>query len=105
LHVINSMLLTEVLAVMSQPEENVQREAESQVWRMIEGVSAPGERPPSVQVDVRLGAPIAEMLAKVREAAADLLILGVHGAYGAAGDVGPLAAKCVRKAQESHVGA
>ncbi len=55
------------------------------------------ERAGAVELEVRVAHPVAGMMGLVREAGADMLVLGMRGASGAEQGAGSVATACVRK--------
>jgi nucleotide-binding universal stress UspA family protein len=95
LHVIDTLVVTDLAEARHAPLEQVRQQAvhgaAHELCRRLE--EAGGEAGSSVV----LGAPIDEILKKVRGVSADLLVAGARGESAEDQSVGTLAAKCLRK--------
>lgn len=97
-HVIESLVVADLAEALGQPledlREHVVRDTRVALVRFLGDLV----RPEDCTLLVRVGSPLRELLAVGEEAAADLLVLGAHGAAGTRQSVGTLAARCVRRA-------
>ncbi len=103
-HVVDERLVQEVHSVIHKSsdldhfKEEIHEHEVAELENEVLTVMARNEMPDDVQVDVRIGTPIDELLQKVHEVSADLLVLGMYGASTKpGGNVGALVTKCVRK--------
>ncbi|MFQ5601562.1 MAG: universal stress protein, partial [Candidatus Krumholzibacteriia bacterium] len=82
LHVLESLVMTDAIAGIATSEEALRALVVSETEKKLRSLLPDAERPENLQVDVRVGSPIADVLDKVREVSADLLVLGAQGACG-----------------------
>jgi nucleotide-binding universal stress UspA family protein len=97
-HVIESLVVTEVAEATNASAEDVRREATANARAHLDAWVAGIGPSPKVELHVRCGSTIDELLKTVRETAPDLLVLGVHGIAGGGEGAGTLATSAVRKA-------
>jgi nucleotide-binding universal stress UspA family protein len=108
-HVIESLVVADLAkaygASEAQTKEDVQKAARQRADEMIAQAQAlnlvnADTKPLRIEtdVDIAIGNPFYEIMGRVRDVSADLLVVGSHGASPSHGGAGTLAAKCVRKA-------
>lgn len=111
LHVVDSLVLADFGEAIRQPSAELREEVVHDTLLALERFAGTIERPLRLEVEARVGAPAHELLARVREVSAGLLVLGAHGETDVERGVGTLATACVRSSpcetllvQERHTG-
>jgi len=94
-HVMEDYLVNELKKALSISESEVRKEWENKLRKFIDD-SETGIA--TVQTEVRVGHPYAELVEACHTHHADLLVMGVKGSKDTAHRVGVIAAKCVRDA-------
>ena len=79
-------------------QEAVEKIRDSALTQLKELVAGSEPQDGSVDMDVMTGTPFLELLRRVRDNSADLLVLGSNGSSDPSNGAGVLATKCVRKA-------
>ena len=79
-------------------QEAVEKIRDSALTQLKELVSRSEPQDGSVDMDAMTGTPFLELLRRVRDNSADLLVLGSNGSSDPSNGAGVLATKCVRKA-------
>jgi universal stress protein E len=98
LHVVESLVVTELAEALKVPIEEQRRAARSGARHELTRWLAETDSLERFHADVVLGHPLDELLKRIREVAADLVVLGAQGAHGATRGAGTLATKVLRKA-------
>lgn len=98
LHVAESLVVTEVAEATRTSPAEVRREVTARAGEDLEAWFAEIERPEKVELHVKCGSTIDQVLRAVHDTAPDLLVLGVHGVGGVGEGAGIVATKAVRKA-------
>ena len=108
-HVIESLVVADLARAYGAPEAHTESEVRKAARQHADKTIAAAQalnvvnsatKPPQLEmdVDIAIGNPFYEIMCRVRDVSADLLILGAHGASPSHHVAGTLAAKCVRKA-------
>lgn len=98
LHVIDTLVATELEEAMSAFQENVREGLIADVKEAWTAFSATVEDASTVPIDVRIDNRIRGILAVARDAKADLLVLGAYGTREPEVGLGTVATSCVRHA-------
>lgn len=99
IHVIESLVAAEVAESLGGDEDEARAQIKRDAAKHLESwVAAAGgpDMPAGLQLDVRIGSPVHEILTTVEDVNADCLVLGVFGVMGALGGTGTLAIRCAR---------
>lgn len=97
-HVIDTLVATELEEAMSAFQENVREGLIADVKQAWTAFSATIEGASTVPIDVRIDNRIRGILADARDAKADLLVLGAYGTREPEVGLGTVATSCVRHA-------
>ena len=108
-HVIESLVVAELATAYGASEAQTKDDAQKAAKQRANDMIAQAQTLNAVNsdtkplrletdVDIAVGNPFYEIMCRVRDVSADLLILGSHGTSPSHGGAGTLAAKCVRKA-------
>ncbi len=110
-HVTEALVVTEVAEATHTSAEELRRDVMANAREQLDAWISESGRPAKVELLVRCGSPLDEILRTVRDTSPDLLVLGVHGIAGLGGGAGTLATNLVRKAatrvllvNEGHAG-
>ncbi len=102
LHVVDTSIVNRLQEFWSAKRALLESKAtydklrDSALTRLVDLIGTP--KSAAVQLDAATGSPFVELLRRVRDASADLLVLGSNGASDPSKGAGVLATKCVRKA-------
>lgn len=97
-HVIDTLVATELDEAMSAFQENVREGLIADVKQAWTAFSATVEGTSTVPIDIRIDNRIRGILASARDAKADLLVLGAYGTREPEVGLGTVATSCVRHA-------
>lgn len=110
-HAIQSLVITDLAEAIGRKAKDLEGEAVADARQELADLIGTDVDRDDVVLDLRVGAPLGEILEAVDRHHADLLVLGVCGASGHAHGAGTFATKCVRRARtkvllvhESHTG-
>ncbi len=97
LHVLESISVMHAKQGAATTEEALRDQVLSETKKRLKNFLPESDRPRNITIDVRVGSPLADVLAKLREVSADLLVLGARGMSGPK-RLGTLARDAVRRA-------
>lgn len=101
LHVVQDSVVGDLQDALPGDTQNLAQEVRGAAMERLDQMVAeigPETEGIEVATDVVVGTPLIEILRRVRDTSADLLILGVKGSTARGMGVGTLATKCVRRA-------
>ena len=110
LHAIETLNLADLARITDTAEKDLRDTLLEHARNKLKDFCRAAEVPGSADVEAVLGAPLDRLIQKVKESAAELLVLGVHGRQGSR-NTGSVAVNCVRSApvnvllvREKHAG-
>jgi nucleotide-binding universal stress UspA family protein len=102
-HAVEPLVVTNLADTLPESVEELrQRVVKDSKKALVEAMGQVGDmRPEQVEMEVTVGSPVQEVLRKAQAVSADLLVLGMFGAFGAGRMVGATVGKCIKKATTS----
>lgn len=102
-HAVEPLVVTNLADTLPESVEELrQRVVKDSKKALVDAMGQVGDmRPEQVEMEVTVGSPVQEVLRKAQAVSADLLVLGMFGAFGAGLMAGATVRKCIKKATTS----